>query len=532
LEKNNKPSENSGGLIFGELRMSKYELSGNNLDLEFFSRIINDQKASVAISTAAKKKITKCRKIVESIVDKNVVRYGINTGFGKFSNVVIDRKDTAQLQKKIVLSHAVGVGKPLAEDVVKGIMVLKLNSFLQGFSGVRLKVAETLEGMINKSVIPFIPEKGSVGASGDLAPLSHMALVMTGQGKAHYKGKLISGKEAMEKAGIPVLELKQKEGLAILNGTQVMTSIAAISLLKAENLIKTADIAGAMSLDALKGSLSAFDERIHKARPHKGQIATAVNFRKLLKDSELLHSHQNCEKVQDAYSLRCIPQVHGAVRDTFNHVKNVIETEMNSVTDNPLVFEKGHDVLSGGNFHGEPVAFAMDFLAIAVSELASISERRIAYMVDPATSDGLPAFLTDRGGLNSGFMMTQVTAAALVSENKVLSHPASVDSIPTSANKEDHVSMGTHAARKCLDIIENVKNVLAIELLCSAQALEFRGAEKSSKAIIAVHKKFRSKIKFMKGDRYIYPDIEASSEIVGSGLVVKEAEKIIGKLKI
>ncbi|MBN2857160.1 MAG: histidine ammonia-lyase [Candidatus Delongbacteria bacterium] len=511
--------------------MKTVALNGKNLDLRAFCRILYEG-FFVSIDETSKERINECRTIVESIVEKNVVRYGINTGFGKFSNVIIDKKDTAQLQKNIVLSHAVGVGKPLSEDIVKGIMVLKLNSFLQGFSGVRLKVAETLEHMINKGVIPFIPEKGSVGASGDLAPLSHMALVMTGQGNAFIKGRLMTGEDAMKKAGIPVLELKQKEGLAILNGTQVMTSIAAVSLIKAENLIKAADIAGAMSLDALRGSLSAFDERIHAARPHKGQIATAANFRKILKDSALLHSHLNCEKVQDAYSLRCIPQVHGAVRDTFNHVKNVIETEMNSVTDNPLVFEKGHDVISGGNFHGEPVAFAMDFLAIALSELASISERRIAYMVDPATSDGLPAFLTQKGGLNSGFMMTQVTAAALVSENKVLCHPASVDSIPTSANKEDHVSMGTHAARKCLDIIENVQNVLAIELICSAQALEFRGQERSSKAIMAVHKKVRSKIDFMKEDRYIYPDIVASSEIIGSGLIVKETEKIVGKLII
>lgn len=511
--------------------MKTITLNGKNLDLRSFGRILYGGY-SVSIDETSENRIRECRNIVESIVDKNVVRYGINTGFGKFSNVVIDKKDTARLQKKIVLSHAVGVGKPLSEDIVKGVMVLKLNSFLQGFSGVRLKVAQTLENMINKNVIPFIPEKGSVGASGDLAPLSHMALVMTGQGKAFYKGELLTGGDAMKKAQIPVLELRQKEGLAILNGTQVMTSIAAISLIKAENLIKTADITGAMSLDALRGSLSAFDERIHEARPHKGQISTAANFRKLLKDSDLLQSHLNCEKVQDAYSLRCIPQVHGAVRDTFNHAKNIIETEMNSVTDNPLVFEKGHDVLSGGNFHGEPVAFAMDFLAIAVSELASISERRIAYMVDPATSDGLPAFLTEKGGLNSGFMMTQVTAAALVSENKVLSHPASVDSIPTSANKEDHVSMGTHSARKCLEIAENVKYVLAIELLCSAQALDFRGQDKSSSAIRSVHEIFRSKIKFMKEDRYIYPDIEASSELIESGLIVKEAEKITGKLKI
>ncbi len=511
--------------------MSTVQLDGKNLDLKAFGSVIYE-KYPVSICKDSVIRIKKCRSIVESIVDKNIVRYGINTGFGKFSNVVIDKKDTVELQKKIIISHAVGVGKPLAEDVVRGIMLLKLNSFLHGFSGVRLCVAETLIGMLNRNVIPFIPEKGSVGASGDLAPLSHLAMVMTGLGQAYYEGKLMDGGEAMKKAGIPVLELRQKEGLAILNGTQVMTSLAAVCLLKAENLLKTADISGAMSLDSLKGSLSAFDKRIHSARPHKGQSATAANFIKLLGDSKILKSHSDCGKVQDAYSLRCIPQVHGAVKDTFRHVRQIVMTEMNSVTDNPLVFDEGHDVVSGGNFHGEPVAFAMDFLSIALSELANISERRISYMLDPATNDGLPPFLTEKGGLNSGFMMTQVTAAALVSENKVLSHPASVDSVPTSANKEDHVSMGTHAARKCLEICENVKNVLAIELLCAAQAMDYRGTENSSKAVKAVHKKFRSKVKFMKEDSYIYPDIIASAGMIESGDFVKEAEKTTKELKI
>ncbi|MFO7809824.1 MAG: aromatic amino acid lyase, partial [Candidatus Delongbacteria bacterium] len=341
-----------------------------------------------------------------------------------------------------------------------------------------------------------------------------------------------TGAAHRKNAGIETLELKQKEGLAILNGTQLMTSSAAIALLKAGTLIKSADITGALSLDALKGSLKAHDPRIHSARPHEGQKITAQNFIKLLHDSKILSSHAECSKVQDAYSLRCIPQVHGAVKDTYNHAKKIIETEMNSVTDNPLVFEEGHDVVSGGNFHGEPVAFVMDFLSVAVSELASISERRTAYMLDPSTSDGLPAFLTENGGLNSGFMMTQVTAAALVSENKVLSHPASVDSIPTSANKEDHVSMGAHAARKCLEIINNTADVLAVELMCAAQGLEYRGAEMSSTAIKSVHKEFRKKVKFLKKDRYIYPDMISSREMIEDGTILRCAEKITGKLKI
>ncbi|MBU4486559.1 MAG: histidine ammonia-lyase [Candidatus Delongbacteria bacterium] len=511
--------------------MKTLELNGKNLNLDNLKKIVYGGY-TVSITKDSENKIKRCRKIVEEIIENETVKYGINTGFGKFSSVVINKENTVRLQKNIILSHAVGVGKPLPEDIVKGVMLLKLNSFLKGYSGVRYKVALTLIKMINNGVIPYIPEKGSVGASGDLAPLSHMALVMTGKGKAFYKGKLISGKKAMELADIAVLVLQQKEGLAILNGTQVMTSIAAVCLLKANTLIKTADITGAMTLEALRGTLSAFDKRIQDARPHPGQIDTAENIRRLLKDSDIIKSHIKCSKVQDAYSLRCIPQVHGAVKDTFNHVKRTVEIEMNSVTDNPLVFENDHDIISGGNFHGEPIAFVMDFMGIAISELASISERRIEYMLDAATNDELPAFLINNGGINSGHMMTQVTAAALVSENKVLAHPASVDSIPTSSNKEDHVSMGTHAARKLLEILDNVGNVISIELLCAAQALDFRDPEKASKATGSVYKLIRSKVKFMKNDRFIHPDIVTLNNFVTSGAVLEAAENISGKLTI
>jgi len=511
--------------------MSKYELNGNNLDLEMFGRIINDQEATLSVSDTAKKKIRKCRKIVDDIIEKNIIRYGINTGFGKFSNVIIDKKDTIELQKNIVLSHAVGTGEPFDQKIAKGVMLLKLNSFLQGYSGVRLEVAETLISMLNKNVIPVIPQKGSVGASGDLAPLAHMALVMTGQGKAYFHGKIVFGGSALKKAGITPLELRQKEGLAILNGTQVMTSVLAVSLLESQILIKTADIIGSLSLEALKGSPSAFDERIQMARPHRGQIDTAYNLRLLLKDSKIVKSHKDCPKVQDAYSLRCMPQVHGAVKDTYNHAKKILETEMNSVTDNPLVFETGNEVISGGNFHGEPLAFVSDFMTIAISELASISERRIEYMLDTSTSDGLPAFLTSKGGLNSGFMMTQVTAAALVSENKVLSHPASVDSIPTSANKEDHVSMGAHAARKLYEVCSNVKTVLAIELLCAAQGLDLRGSGNTSPALKKVVKEIRNRVSFMKSDRFIQPDIINAEDLISQNILIEAAERS-GKLKI
>ncbi|MDA3885505.1 MAG: histidine ammonia-lyase [Candidatus Delongbacteria bacterium] len=504
-------------------------LDGLSLDLSNFAKIVFENN-KVVISKNSVKNIEKCRKIIEDIVDHSYVKYGINTGFGKFSNVVIDKKNTITLQKNIILSHAVGVGEPLSKEIAKGVMLLKLNSFLLGNSGVRLVVAETLVQMINKNVIPFIPEKGSVGASGDLAPLAHMALVMTGQGKAYYQGKLISGRKAMQSAGIPALELQEKEGLAILNGTQVMTAIAAVGLIRIENILKCADISGAMSLEALRGTISAFDLRVQSVRPHPGQKKTAENFISLLKGSKIIDSHKKCNKVQDAYSLRCIPQVHGAIKDTYAHVKTVVLTEMNSITDNPLVFEKDNDVISGGNFHGEPIAFVMDFMSIALSELASISERRIEYMLDPATNDGLPAFLVSKGGLNSGHMMTQVTAASLVSENKVLSHPASVDSIPTSSNKEDHVSMGTHAARKMLTILENTTNVISIELLCAAQALDYRDPSLSAKAIKNVHDTIREKIKFMKKDRLIYNDILKIVKLVKEYKIVEAAEKVSKEL--
>ncbi|MDA3838560.1 MAG: histidine ammonia-lyase [Candidatus Delongbacteria bacterium] len=506
-------------------------LNGLTLDLEKYSKIVfGDEK--VVVSKDSIKNIEKCRKIIEDIVDHSYVKYGINTGFGKFSNVVIDKKNTITLQKNIILSHAVGVGDPLSIEIAKGVMLLKLNSFLPGNSGVRYIVADTLVQMINKNVIPYIPEKGSVGASGDLAPLAHMALVMTGQGKAFYNGKLISGKKAMKAADITPLELQEKEGLAILNGTQVMTAIAAVGLVRIENILKCADITGAMSLEALRGTISAFDLRVQNVRPHPGQKKTAQNFISMLKDSKILDSHKKCNKVQDAYSLRCIPQVHGAIKDTYAHVNKVVLTEMNSITDNPLVFEQDNDVISGGNFHGEPIAFVMDFMSIALSELASISERRIEYMLDPATNDGLPAFLVSKGGLNSGHMMTQVTAASLVSENKVLSHPASVDSIPTSSNKEDHVSMGTHAARKMLTILENVTTVISIELLCAAQALDYRDPSQSAKAIKNVYDEIRKSISFMKKDRLIHTDIMKMLKLVKEYKIVEAAEKVSKELKI
>lgn len=504
-------------------------LDGLSLTIEDFKKIVYNHE-EVSLAKGAVTKIEECRKVVNKIVDEGLVRYGITTGFGKFSDVIINKADAKDLQRNIVLSHSVGIGEAFDEKVVRGMMLLKLNSFLLGYSGIRYTVAETLTNMLNKGVYPVVPEQGSVGASGDLAPLSHMALVVIGEGEAFVDGKKVSGREAMEKAGIPILVLEEKEGLALLNGTQTMTSLGAISIIEAESLVKVADISGAASLEALKGTPLAFDERIQKARPHKGQINTASNLRNLLKDSKMYKSLDDYKKVQDAYSLRCMPQVHGAVKDTFNHVKSVIETEMNSVTDNPLVFTDKEDVISAGNFHGEPLALVMDFLAIGLSELANISERRIQYMMDVATNDGLPPFLVNKGGLNSGHMMTQVTAAALVSENKVLSHPASVDSIPTSANKEDHVSMGPIAGRKLHQVIKNVRRVLGIELLCSTQGLDFRKPLKPSPAVQAVFETVRTRIPFMEKDRNIHLDIVAIEEMILNDEIVASAEKVCKEL--
>jgi len=506
-------------------------LTGTELTLNELKEIVFNNK-KVSISDESISRIKKCRKIVEDIVKNDTVKYGINTGFGKFSDIKIDKDETKELQKKIVLSHSVGIGKPFSEEVVRGMMLLKLNSFAPGYSGVRLELAETLRDMLNKGVHPVIPEKGSVGASGDLAPLSHMALVVIGEGEAFYKGKRMSGKLAMEKAGIKIVELQAKEGLALLNGTQAMASLLSLAVIEAERVIKYADITGACSLEALKGTLAAFDEKIHLARPHSGQIYTAKNYKNMLGDGEIIESHKDCKKVQDAYSIRCIPQVHGAIKDTFRHVKSVIETEINSVTDNPLVFPDEEEVISGGNFHGEPLALVSDFMAIALSELANISERRIEYLLDSSTNDGLPAFLIEKGGLNSGYMMAQVTAAALVSENKVLSHPSSVDSIPTSANKEDHVSMGTYAARKLNEVTYNVKFVLAIEMLCSIQGLDLNLPLKPAKAIQKVYDFIREKIPYMKEDRNIHLDINKMNEMLSDENMLKVCEEVSGELLV
>ncbi|MGD9899440.1 MAG: histidine ammonia-lyase [Calditrichaceae bacterium] len=496
-------------------------------DIKFFLK----SNPLIAFEESVRKKINESRQIIKDIVGSGKVVYGVNTGFGKFADVKIKKEETAELQRRLVLSHAAGVGNPMPVETVRLMMILKIKNLSQGYSGVRIEVVQMLADLLNKGITPVVPEKGSVGASGDLAPLAHMALVLIGEGEAFYEGKRIESKEALRRAGLKSLVLEAKEGLAILNGTQAIQAQGIRALIQAKNLVKSADIIGAVSLEGLLGTLSAFDPRIHEIRRHPGQQKVAANFLKILQHSQIVESHRFSDhRVQDAYSLRCMPQVHGAVRDGLEYVESVFVREMNGVTDNPLVFPDNGDVLSGGNFHGEPVALASDYLGIIMAEIANISERRIEHMLDPSVSE-MAGFLTEDGGLNSGFMIAQVTAAALVSENKVLAHPASVDSIPTSANKEDHVSMGTYAARKALEIVGNVENVLAIELICGCQALDLRAPFQPSAGTLEILDLVRSKIAHWKEDRLIHKDIDAAREFIQSGDVVSYMEKVTGELE-
>ena len=455
------------------------QLTGNDLTLSDVRRVAEDVSWHVALSPPAKKNVDASRQVIESILAGGKTVYGVNTGFGAMSSVVIKPDQLEQLQANLVRSHCAGAGPLLDIPAVRAMMLLRANTLAKGYSGVRPVVIETLLEMLNAGVHPCVPSQGSLGASGDLAPLAHMAAVLMGEGEAFYQNEKLPGADALKKAGIQPLTLKAKEGLALLNGTQMMTAIGVLALLEAEHLADVADIAGAMSIEAVMGSHKPFDERIYNVRPHAGHKISAERIRGYLKNSQVAHAHENCTKVQDAYSLRCIPQVHGAARDAMKYARGVLEIEINAATDNPLVFpaDKDHpegSIVSQGNFHGEPVAMALDMLAIALSELASISERRMDKLMNPVFSE-LPAFLVPKGheGLNSGFMIVHYAAVALVSENKILAHPAVVDSIPTSNDKEDHVSMGATSARKARRILAHTRWVLASELLCAAQALEF-----------------------------------------------------------
>jgi histidine ammonia-lyase len=502
--------------------MSYVVIDGDSLTLDDMLRVSRGE-ARARLSPEVVPRLQKARAYVDRLIRQDVPVYGVNTGFGKFSEVHISGDDARALQRNLVFSHSCGVGKPLGSEETRAMMLLRANVLAKGYSGIRPVVLDTLLAALNAGVLPVIPSKGSVGACGDLAPLAHLTAVLIGEGEAVYGGRRLAGVE-------PVV-LEAKEGLALINGTQMMTAVGSLSLLEAENLSKAADIAAAQAVEALRGTKAPYLSLTHEIRPHPGQMATARNMVRLLEDSEILVSHAACGKVQDAYCLRCVPQVHGAIKDSLAFVRGVLQVEINAGTDNPLVFVDEEKVISGGNFHGQPISQAMDILAIALAQLANISERRVECMMDPSTSDHLPAFLTRSGGLNSGLMMAQVTAAALVSENKTLAHPACVDSIPTSANKEDFVSMGTFAAVKAREVVGNVLRVIAIELLCGAQGLEFRDGLIPGRGVAAAHGCIRKAIPPLEDDRPQSPDIETLSEMVRDGSLVREVEESVGPLE-
>jgi histidine ammonia-lyase len=485
--------------------------------------------AHVRLADEARGRIVQSRTYVESLVaaDRNV--YGITTGFGKLASVRIAAADVRQLQRNLLVSHAMGVGAPLATDVVRAMLLLRAQSLSFGVSGIRIEVIELLIDCLNRSLHPVVPSQGSVGASGDLAPLAHMALPLIGEGRADVAGVVMTGRDALRAAGLTPVTLEAKEGLALINGTQAMTAIGALIVHDAMQLATLADIAGGMSLEALKGTATAFDARVTAVRPHPGANDVASNLRRLASDSPIHASHLHCDKLQDAYSLRCMPQVHGASRDALAHVADVVTRECNAVTDNPLVFADADAVISAGNFHGQPVALAMDYAKVAIAELANISERRVEHMLDPAVS-GLPAFLSAQGGLHSGLMISQYTAASLVSENKVLAHPASVDSIPTSANQEDHVSMGTTSARQCAMILENATWVIAIELLNAAQALDFHAPLQPGPGVGAARAALRTVVPPLDVDRMLTPDLDAVRTLMVHGGLRAAVERAVGTL--
>lgn len=490
------------------------EIDGNSLTLEQTAAVADG--AQVKLAPGARERVERARRFVEQIIERGEVVYGINTGFGALSDVTIAPDKLRELQVNLVRSHSCGVGEPLAERVVRAMMLQRANVLAKGYSGCRAEVIDLLIRMINAGVNPVIPSRGSVGASGDLAPLAHQALVIIGEGEAFYYGERMKGGEALRRAGIEPLVLEAKEGLALLNGTQAMTALGGLALLAAESLANAADVMGAMSLEALKGTPVAFDERIHAARPHPGQVKSARRLRELIEGSEIRESHRDYAvdpRVQDAYSLRCMPQVHGAVRDSLAHARRILEIEINSATDNPLIFADAGKVLSGGNFHGEPIALALDYAAVAIADLGTISERRVERLVNPDLS-GLPAFLTPNPGTNSGMMIAQVVAVSLIAENNVLAHPASVTNLPTSANKEDHVSMGMTSALKFQHVVKNVETILAIELLCAAQGLDFLKPLKPGPRLTEVYSRVRELVPFIERDAALSSYIESLVPLV------------------
>lgn len=512
--------------------MKKLVLTGEAITLENLYDIANNPEVKAELASSARTLMQKSRDYIEGRIKNGEVMYGVNTGFGAFSSVRISDSEIEQLQRNLIRSHSVGIGEPFSKVQSRAMMVLRANALARGHSGIRPTVVDKILEFLNNDLIPVIPSQGSVGASGDLAPLSHLALAVIGEGEVWQNGQSVPVQKVLAEKNIAPLELKAKEGLSMINGCQVMTSVGLLAAWEARRLLWAADLAGAMSLEGLRGSRKPFDPLISATRAHPGEAKTARNLLKLLGEkSEISESHlHNDHRVQDAYSLRCMPAVHGAAKDALRYVIKVLETEANSSTDNPLVFADENKVLSCGNFHGMPVAHAMDFAGIAISSQASISECRIAKMISPAMSE-LPAFLTPNGGLNSGHMIVQVAAASLVSENKVLAHPASVDSIPTSAEKEDHVSMGTIAARKFEKILRNAENVVAMELLSACQALDILAPLKPSSAVKVAYDHIRTKVPFAKEDRYFAKDVEAIREMLVNNGITKVVETAVGELE-
>ncbi len=508
------------------------KINGLDLSVQQIAAVAYGKGKDITVSLAegSMDLLIKSKEYVEKIVDEGKPVYGINTGFGALSDVHIPKEDLAKLQVNLIRSHCTGVGAPFNTEVTRAIMLLRANCLASGYSGVNPQAVELLLDFLNHDICPIVPSKGSVGASGDLAPLSHIALCLIGEGQVIYKGKEVRADFAIDQIGKKPIELGPKDGLALINGTAVMVALGALGIEKAERLMKLADVTAALTCDGVRGSLRAFDGRIQNLKPHPGQIQTANNLRKLLSGSEVMNSHVDCGKVQDPYSLRCVPQVHGACRQTLNHIKEVFSYELNAVTDNPLIFREEDDVISGGNFHGEAIALAMDYLAMGVAEICNISERRVEKMMNPTFSE-LPAFLIESSGLNSGLMIAHVTAAALTSENKYLCHPASVDSVPTSTDKEDHVSMGVTSGRKLQEVIDNAFNCLAIELLCATQALDFQRPNKSSPALEGVHRIIRQHVPFIDEDRAFHIDIENIIKVIKTDEIFTEITKNIGGLE-
>ena len=505
-------------------------LNGRDLTLEDLEAVSRGG-VPVALSAEARGRMDASRRTVERLLARDDVVYGINTGFGALARTRIPADRLEELQHNLIRSHCAGVGPPYDPPTLRAMLLLRANTLAKGFSGIRPEVVDRLLELLNRDLLPVVPQKGSVGASGDLAPLAHMVAPLIGEGRILHQGTPRPAREALAGEGIEPIRLAPREGLALINGTAPMTAQGALALCRADRALQTADLAAAMTVEGLRGTVRAFDDRIHQARGQRGQIDSAANLRALLADSEIMESHRDCESVQDSYALRCAPQVHGAVRDTLGHARRVLAIEVNAATDNPLIFTEEEESISGGNFHGAPIGHVLDYMTIALADLASICERRINRLVNPSLSGLSPFLVPAEPGLHSGFMLVQVTAAALASENKVLAHPASEDSIPTSADVEDHVSMGTFAARKATEVLENTEVVLALELMVAAQAIDLLAPLRPAHAVAAVHRAVRAEVPKLEGDRALDGDIRKMVALVRGGTLLTAAEQVIGRLR-